>query len=132
MNDLEKPFRPTKAFFVCWAILAIGTIFVIRRLPLDSPWYASIALVVVTSLFFAFVFWGPVMLASQAKSSGILPTVLFRQVIAPVLGIIIAAMFAIHLLSLTWQSELVASLAAFAISAIANCYLAYRIGKLNN
>ena len=69
MEEIDKPLRPKRDFFIVWALLAAAA-FLLTRQHDFGPWYSYNALVIVISLFAVFVLYGPVLLMRQIIRSG--------------------------------------------------------------
>src|SRR5271168_4969164 len=70
MQPIDKPFRFTFDFCIVWALLAVPVFLLARHSDFVSPWYTYAGLLILLSLFAAFVLYGPVLLVRQVTRSG--------------------------------------------------------------
>ena len=69
IDPIDRPFRFSWDFCVVWALLATPTFLLTRHMGF-GPWYSYVGLLILLSLFSAFVLYGPVLLARQVFRSG--------------------------------------------------------------
>jgi len=80
MEEIDKPFRPTKSFMVVWALL-IAVVLIYHKALIDTtlPWYSTVSFIVLVPFIATFLVWGPVMLLCQVRSSGPRGRFVFRM-----------------------------------------------------
>jgi hypothetical protein len=86
MSEIDRPFHFTWDFCLMWAIFALLAGIFSRHMDFTS-WYSHVGIVVVVSLFAAFVLYGPVLLARQIIHSGSRGWFVLRVLISTVLGL---------------------------------------------
>jgi len=91
MKPIDQPFKPKWDFYVAWALLAVGTLWLTRGMQKDEGWVAYPALVIVLSLFSTIILYGPVLLARQIIRSGSRGWFVLRVLISTLLGAVLFA-----------------------------------------
>jgi hypothetical protein len=80
MEEIDKPFRPTKGFMAVWAILTVVVLIFHKALVnSDLPWYSIVSFIVVVPFLATFFVWGPIMFLWQVRSSGSRGRFVFRM-----------------------------------------------------
>src|SRR4051812_41615630 len=130
MNELNRSFRPTKGFFICWAILAVTSGFVLHRAGLDVPGVSGIGVLLFASAAVTFMIYGPFAVLRAAKIDGVSARVLIVRVALPVLSMILALGGILYVTDLRTENEALTSCLVFGVSALAVGYAGYALSRL--
>jgi hypothetical protein len=122
MQPIDRPFRFGRDFCVVWALLAVPTFLLTRRMDL-GPWYSYFGCIILISLFATFVLYGPVLLSRQIVRSGVHGWFVLRVLISILL---VGVLLFVGLLVSGFYSRSNARILAFVFVAAAIVYLHWR------
>lgn len=84
MQPIDRQFRFSWDFCVAWALLAVPTLLLTRRLDI-GPWYSYYGAIILISLFATFVLYGPILLSRQVVHSGAHGRLVLRVLVSIIL-----------------------------------------------
>jgi hypothetical protein len=128
MQPIDRPFRFSWDFCVVWALLAVPTFLVTKRVDL-GPWYSHYGCIILTSLFSTFVFYGPVLLSRQIIHSGSHGRLILRVFVSILLA---AVLLFVGLMASGFYSPGNARIVAFVFVVIATIYLHWRTDEADD
>ena len=122
MEPIDRPFRFTFDFCVVWALLVLPTFLLTRHMNF-RPWYSYAGILILLSLFAAFVLYGPVLLVRQIIRSGTRGWFVVRIFLA----ILLVAVLLFGVLYFSgFYSESRARILAYFFAAAATVFLSWR------
>jgi len=125
MQEIDRPFRPSKGFCVVWALLLVATIILVGRVDV-GPWYSVVALMILTPTFATFLLYGPFLLSRQVLRSGS-RGIFVARVFLSIMGV--AAILFGGLLGSGYYTETRAQILGFAFTVVATVYLNWQLDK---